>query len=191
MCNPQDIEYLLVGMKANNNKAWEGFQKKYKKYIYKCMRNTFVLFNLTMLGEDLDDCYMGVLERIFLKLDQIPHPNEKAFRKGIGLLTFRYTFNFITRYLLKNNLTIDIDAVKYKLFNDQSLSDNYEIIDFEVCNKILTEEENFIIKFVRSGFTKTEIAKFMNINRQKVHNLEKSAISKLRNYYDIENKNPV
>lgn len=190
MNNPIDIKDLIIEMKANSDQAWEDFQKRYKKYIYKCMGNTFIVFNLSQLQEDLDDCYMGVLERVFLKLDIIPHHNEKVFRKGIGVLTHRYTFNYITRSLIRKYPVIDIDSVDYSLSQNQLLSDNHEFIDFEVCNKLLTEEEIFVIKLIKAGFTKTEIAEFMNISRQKVYCLEKSVITKLKNYYNIENKRP-
>lgn len=206
-----DLDFFINQLTKGYDEAWEHFQAKYINYIYACIINVFNRFNLKLKQEDLEDCYMGALERIWLKLSKLPHPHEKAFRKGIGILTGRNTFNYIDRYIMKHTKISDkgkrqlkkpdkkdnefLEIINKVIINNLSSNNLKESVDleehyeknielFDICNKILTEEENWVFKLKLSGCSNREIADFLNIPIKRVSSRLESAISKLKTYFN-------
>ena len=150
--NKDELNQLFIGMKNNNEQAFNKLYNTYNKLVYS------IAFSIVKNKQDAEDIMQIVFTKIYsIEKNKLPSENEASWLYSV---TKNETINF----LKKRNNNISLDNIYEIVDNNNEIN---KIIDKEKYNKLierLNDEERDIISLkILSNLSFDEIGKILRI----------------------------
>jgi RNA polymerase sigma factor (sigma-70 family) len=162
-----------------------------------CIRKRRLHLKIKQLGYDIEEFVHEVIVRTFMT-DAAREKNDKPPIKDFyayGTIADRqltWTLSSIAEKQKKKNRIRAckiVESVKSPDPNCSEAVDSKDYVDFVLNLNVLNNQEKKVMKLrYIKNLTFREAAKFMPVSHERVRLIEKTAVKKLKNFYECESK---
>lgn len=152
MINKEELHSIFIGIKDNNELAFNKLYEKYRKLVYA------ITFSILKNKENSEDLVQNVFIKLWrMEKNKLPTNNEASW---LYSMTKNETLNF----LRSQKEEINIDEIYYIASEDKELN---EIIEKDAYNKIISrlnkEEQEIVSLKILSNLSFKEISLMLNM----------------------------
>lgn len=152
MINKEELHSIFIGIKDNNELAFNKLYEKYRKLVYA------ITFSILKNKENSEDLVQGVFIKLWrMEKNKLPTNNEASW-------LYSTTKNETLNFLRSQKEEINIDEIYYIASEDKELN---EIIEKDAYNKIISrlnkEEQEIVSLKILSNLSFKEISLMLNM----------------------------
>ena len=185
--SPEEDQQILSRCIAGDRRAYETFVKRFSDLIYRCIRNTLIIKEVSFSKQDLEDLHNTVFLQLFedklKKLRQYKGRNRCSLASWIRLVTIRIALNQLRKK------GIDSISWKRKQIRLEDLSDLTEDNEVAWASLERSEQERLLQDGIRNLYPRDRLFMKLHFEREfSIQEVAKTMGLSVQNAYTVKNR---